>query len=213
MLCSRRMLCCQKMLSGDALLFKDALGGCSLGDALFSEDWEKRAAEDALAHTGRAPWLTEVSHLASAHKHPRKVPWMEEGNLRGPHGGSDGKEDPKECFATGNRGRSQGDASFVKSRGESRAVPRQIRPRACSPQSDQPGGRSGPPAVTHRPGPGLGRAVPVALTRAAVELAGLGDVPFAQTRPLADGGPDPVHVIFGQDGVEEDAPGARAGRG
>lgn len=114
MLCSRRMLCCQKMLSGDAVLFKDALGGCSSGDALFSEDWEKRAAEDALAHTGRAPWLTEVSHLASAHKHPRKVPWMEEGNLRGPHGGSDGEEDPKERFATGNGGCSQGDASFCQ---------------------------------------------------------------------------------------------------
>lgn len=114
MLCSRRMLCCQKMLSGDALLFKDALGGCSLGDALFSEDWEERAAKDALAHTGRAPWLTEVSHLASAHKHPRKVPWMEEGNLRGPRGGSDGEEDPKERFATGNRGCRQGDASFCQ---------------------------------------------------------------------------------------------------
>lgn len=47
------------------------------------------------------------------------------------------------------------------------------------------------------------------LTRAAVQLAGLGDVSFAQPRALADGGPDPVHIIFGQDGVEENAPGER----
>ena len=138
MLCSRRMLCCQRVLSGDALLFEDALDGCSLGDALggdalFLEEWEERAAEDALAHRGRAPWLTEVLHLASAHKHPRKVPWMEKGNLRGPCRGSDGEEDPKEHFSTGNRGSSQGDASFVKSWGASRAVPQEIRPHARSP--------------------------------------------------------------------------------
>lgn len=48
------------------------------------------------------------------------------------------------------------------------------------------------------------------LTWAAVELAGLGDVPFAQPCPLADGRPDPVHVVLGQDGVEEDAPGVRS---
>lgn len=48
----------------------------------------------------------------------------------------------------------------------------------------------------------------VTLTRTAVELAGLGDVPFAEPCPLADGGTDAVHVVFGQDGVQEDAPGA-----
>lgn len=132
--CSAVRECSQGML----LLFEDALDGCSLGDALggdalFSEEWEERAAENALAHRGRAPWLTEVLHLASAHKHPRKVPWMEKGNLRGPCRGSDGEEDPKEHFSTGNRGSSQGDASFVKSWGASRAVPREIQPRACSP--------------------------------------------------------------------------------
>lgn len=47
------------------------------------------------------------------------------------------------------------------------------------------------------------------LTGAAVQLAGLGDVSFAQPRALADGWPDPVHIIFGQDGVEENTPGER----
>lgn len=51
----------------------------------------------------------------------------------------------------------------------------------------------------------------MALTWAAVKLAGLGDVPFAEPCPLADGGTDAVHVVFGQDGVEEDAPGAGKG--
>lgn len=100
--CSAVRRCSQGMLSGDALLLEDALGGCSWGDALFSEEWEERAAEGALAHTGRAPWLTEVLHSASAHKHPRKVPWMEKGNLRAPCRGSDDKEYPKEHFSTGN---------------------------------------------------------------------------------------------------------------
>lgn len=82
------MLCSWRML----------WGGCFGGDALFSEEWEERVAEDALAHTGRAPWLTEVLHLASAHRHPRKVPWMEKGNLCAPCRGSDGKSTPKSVF-------------------------------------------------------------------------------------------------------------------
>lgn len=41
-----------------------------LEDALFSEEWEERAAEDALALAGRALWLTKVSHLASTHNAP-----------------------------------------------------------------------------------------------------------------------------------------------
>lgn len=90
---------------------------------------------------------------------------------------------------------------LVKSWGESRAIPL----GGTALRTLSPGWAT--------PAPRQRRAVPAALTRAAVELAGLGDVPFAQTCPLADGGPNPVHVVLGQDGVEEDAPGARGGRG
>lgn len=81
--CSQGMLfedtlggCSAKMVCGGCsskMLFGDALQRCSLGDALPSEEQQERVAAVALAHRGRAPWLTEVLHLASAHKHPRKA--------------------------------------------------------------------------------------------------------------------------------------------
>lgn len=40
-----------------------------------------------------------------------------------------------------------------------------------------------------------------------VELAGLGDVPLAEPSPLADGRFHPIHLVLGNDGVQEDAPG------
>lgn len=45
-----------------------------------------------------------------------------------------------------------------------------------------------------------------ALTWAFVELPGLSDVPFAESGPLADGRLHPVHLILGNNGVQEDAP-------
>lgn len=43
-----------------------------------------------------------------------------------------------------------------------------------------------------------------ALTWTLVKFASLGDVPFAQPGPLANGRPDAVHIIAGQNGVQKD---------
>lgn len=39
-----------------------------------------------------------------------------------------------------------------------------------------------------------------------VELSGLGDVPLAEPCPLADGRFHPVHLVLGNNGIQEDAP-------
>lgn len=51
------------------------------------------------------------------------------------------------------------------------------------------------------PGPSLH-----GLTWALVELAGLGDVPLAEPGPLANGRFHSVHLVLGNNGVQEDAP-------
>lgn len=127
---------------------------------------------------------------------------MEKSILCGPCKG--GEEDPKGHFCTGNGGSSRGDVSSVKSWSESGAIPRRHSPAHAH---LRPISTPGTDSLLQ---PGPARAILVTLTWAAVELAGLGDVPFAQPCPLANGGPDPVHIVLGQDGVEEDAPGVRS---
>lgn len=43
-------------------------------------------------------------------------------------------------------------------------------------------------------------------TWAFVELPGLSDVPLAESGPLANGRLHPIHLILGNNGVQEDAP-------
>ena len=77
-----------------------------------------------------------------------------------------------------------------------------------SPLLPGPQNQSGPVVPPHHWTPESGRPCGTpALTWALVELACLGNVPLAESCPLANGGLYPIHLVLGNDGVQEDAPG------